>query len=129
MKTSTIDGVIATATGLPFSGVVLAQKRDKPLALRSPTPCTLASGWHLGARMLVPHLETQEHLDLCYGYGVWLRRSGQGIESYYVEGEDPGVQFVSATYPQSGAQIAMLGNSDLDIIPLFRKIEELALSY
>lgn len=79
------------------------------------------------AKMLTPHLETEEHPDLCYGYGVWLRRNGQDGESYYVEGEDPGVQFVSAAYPQAGAQITMIGNSDLDIIPLFRKIEMLVL--
>ncbi len=50
--------------------------------------------------MLAAHAAARGHrTPTHYGYGVWITEDPVGTPVYYVEGWDPGVAFLSASYP------------------------------
>jgi CubicO group peptidase (beta-lactamase class C family) len=54
-----------------------------------------------------------------YGYGVWMMRSSRGTPIYYVEGWDPGVAFLSASYPEENLVITIIRNTDRTVWRIF----------
>lgn len=64
------------------------------------------------ARMLTAHWRTDpERDDGHYGYGLWIRQRDGRPVSFAMEGEDPGVAFSSAYFPDSGVLCSLLGNT------------------
>ena len=71
--------------------------------------------------MLTPHVPVSQDGISQYGLGIWINDIAP-IRCYYVTGEDPGVNFYSAIYPESNLQITILGNSNDAVWPLSRVI-------
>jgi len=78
--------------------------------------------------LLAPHVRVGENLS--YGHGVWIGTRGeQGapskIRRFSLMGEDPGVNFSSAVYPEAGIRTAILTNAGKAGHRIARKISEL----
>lgn len=58
--------------------------------------------------LLTPHVHC--HKNEFYGYGIWIRKSENRIFKYHVMGYDPGVNFHSAWYPDSGILSVITSN-------------------
>ena len=62
-------------------------------------------------RMTYPHVPTDPDGSGQYGYGIWIKQHADNL-SYYVVGEDPGVEFYSGYYPDLQLQITLLSNTN-----------------
>jgi len=71
--------------------------------------------------MLRPQTEVSQDGVTRYGLGIWINDIAP-VRCYYVTGEDPGVNFYSAIYPEENLQITILGNSNDAVWPLMRVI-------
>jgi CubicO group peptidase (beta-lactamase class C family) len=81
----------------------------------------------LTEKLLYPHIAAEsegEHRH--YGYGVWMIKPNNTVVSYYVEGWDPGVAFISAFNPQKETLITIIGNTNKPLWPIFQRIMESA---
>lgn len=61
--------------------------------------------------MLTPHARVSQDGLTQYGLGIWINDITP-LRCYYVTGEDPGVNFYSAVYPDAQLQITLLGNTN-----------------
>ena len=80
------------------------------------------------ADLLSPHAKVGDNLS--YGYGVWIGMRGEPgasskIRRFSLMGEDPGVNFSSAVYPEAGIRTAILANAGRVGHRIARKISEL----
>jgi CubicO group peptidase (beta-lactamase class C family) len=73
------------------------------------------------SEMLKPQVAVSEDGLSQYGLGIWMNDIAP-TRCYYVTGEDPGVNFYSAVYPEAGLMITLLGNSNDAVWPLSRVI-------
>jgi len=58
-----------------------------------------------------------------YGFGVWLKRVGESAHHPYIQGEDPGVSFISRYDPQRGRRVHIVSNQGDDVWALAAQIE------
>ncbi len=58
-----------------------------------------------------------------YGYGVWLRKSGEDTYIPYIQGCDPGVSFVSTYDRVSRSSVTIVSNYGCNVWAIRRKIE------
>lgn len=72
----------------------------------------------LRAHVEVPDQQSPTH----YGYGVWMTRCGRGSPIHYVEGWDPGVAFLSASYPEKDLVVTIARNSNRSVWRVFNEI-------
>ncbi len=56
----------------------------------------------------------QVHGNTYYGYGVWLLQMGDSCQCF-VQGSDPGVNFMSMVCPQQDIRFAVFSNSNRDV--------------
>ncbi len=71
--------------------------------------------------MLTPHARVSRDGMTQYGLGIWINDIAP-MRCYYVTGEDPGVNFYSAIYPDAQLQITLLGNTNDAIWEMVRII-------
>ncbi|MHB8133654.1 MAG: serine hydrolase domain-containing protein [Anaerolineaceae bacterium] len=71
--------------------------------------------------MLKPNVPVSQDGISQYGLGIWINDIAP-TRCYYVTGEDPGVNFYSAVYPEVNLQITILGNSNDAVWPLSKVI-------
>jgi CubicO group peptidase (beta-lactamase class C family) len=71
--------------------------------------------------MLEPQIKVSTEGSTQYGLGVWINDITP-FRCYYVTGEDPGVNFYSAFYPEIKLQITLLGNSEGPVWPMSKII-------
>lgn len=71
--------------------------------------------------MLTPQTKVSQDGSTQYGLGIWINNIAP-LPCYYVTGEDPGVNFYSAVYPEVQLQITLLGNSNDAIWPMSKII-------
>jgi CubicO group peptidase (beta-lactamase class C family) len=57
-----------------------------------------------------------------YGYGVWITRDSRESPVHYVEGWDPGVAFLSASYPDTETVATIAMNSNRSVWQVFDSI-------
>ena len=72
--------------------------------------------------VLRPHETVNETVE--YGYGIWMKNSGNKLVKYYVMGYDPGVSFHSAFYPKSNTTLVVASNESegpFEIVQAFEK--------
>lgn len=72
--------------------------------------------------LLKPYISTGD--DGYYGYGIWIKKSEDQIFKYHLMGDDPGVCFRSAIYPEIGLEIVILGNKEYGSV-INREFEKL----
>ncbi|MEK3977183.1 serine hydrolase domain-containing protein [Psychrobacillus sp. FSL K6-1267] len=72
--------------------------------------------------LLYPHVQEQD--DDYYGYGVWIKKSGNNINKYHVMGYDPGVSFHSAYYPAQQIKLAVCSNKSKGAFAMLKVIEQ-----
>jgi len=65
-----------------------------------------------------------ESEDRYYGYGVWMIKRNDTVATYYVEGWDPGVAFISAFDPESETLITIIGNTNKPVWPIYEGIKD-----
>ena len=70
------------------------------------------------------HPYVQEQGDDYYGYGVWMKKSGNTITKYHVMGYDPGVSFHSAYYPAKQINLAICSNKSKGAFAMMKAIEQ-----
>jgi CubicO group peptidase (beta-lactamase class C family) len=73
--------------------------------------------------LLRAHIEVKR--DPCpthYGYGVWIMEDPRGSPVHYVEGWDPGVAFLSASYPGKETVVTIARNSNRSVWHVFNRI-------
>ena len=74
-------------------------------------------------KLLYPHIAAgSEGKDRHYGYGVWMIKPEGGAATYYVEGWDPGVAFLSAFHPESETLMTIIGNTNKPVWPMYEGI-------
>ncbi len=73
------------------------------------------------AEMLSPQTMVGRDGGTQYGLGLWINDAA-AVRCYYVTGEDPGISFYSAIYPEVQLQITLLGNSNDAIWPMSKII-------
>lgn len=84
----------------------------------------LLGGTLLGAkkveRLVQPHsaIDSTEDDGACYGYGLWLPRSGGTVARYSCSGADPGVAFFSSCYLAQQVDLTVLGNTEAAAWPM-----------
>jgi CubicO group peptidase (beta-lactamase class C family) len=68
----------------------------------------------LSREMTEVMLKPQVHVnnDVYYGYGIWIKKKGDKIFKYYLTGSDPGVDFLSSVYPESGLEVTVVCNRE-----------------
>ena len=71
--------------------------------------------------ILKPHSKPGREENIFYGLGIWIYDSAV-VRYYYLTGEDPGVDFYSACYPDQNIQFTVLGNSNGPTWPLSKVI-------
>nr|WP_306770699.1 GNAT family N-acetyltransferase [Isachenkonia alkalipeptolytica] len=71
---------------------------------------------------LKAHATVQE--EFCYGYGIWVQTKGDQVYKYMIMGEDPGVNFRSSYYPDTGWEVTVLCNREYGADDLSIWIEE-----
>ena len=59
-----------------------------------------------------------------YGYGVWLRKSGEDTYIPYIQGCDPGVSFVSTYDPMTGSSLTVVSNYGCDVWAIRRTFSQ-----
>lgn len=57
-----------------------------------------------------------------YGYGVWLRKANGGTLTPYIQGQDPGVSFISSYDTVNNVEITAVSNKGDDVWSLRREI-------
>lgn len=57
-----------------------------------------------------------------YGYGVWITQDSQGTPIPYVEGWDPGVAFLSASFPGRKAVLTIACNTNYSVWRIFDEL-------
>lgn len=83
----------------------------------------------LTEKLLQPHIAAEgEDTDRYYGYGVWVVKRDDAIVTYYLEGWDPGVAFISAFHPKGEILITIIGNTNKPVWPIFNRIMEAMMS-
>ncbi len=83
----------------------------------------------LTEKLLWPHIAADgEDIDRYYGYGVWMVTRDDAAVTYYVEGWDPGVAFISAFHPKGEVLITIIGNTNRPVWPIFNRIMEAMMS-
>lgn len=60
--------------------------------------------------LLKPHVFCVN--DCYYGYGLYIIKRETGIYKYFLMGGDPGVNFISASYPKEKIEVTVLCNRD-----------------
>jgi CubicO group peptidase (beta-lactamase class C family) len=76
--------------------------------------------------LLQPHVDAEtQRWPTQYGYGVWITRDTRGARINCVEGWDPGVAFLSATYPGTGVVITIALNHNRSVWKIFEEIAPL----
>ncbi|MEO3944595.1 serine hydrolase [Gorillibacterium sp. CAU 1737] len=74
-------------------------------------------------QLLAPH--AHEGGEDYYGYGIWIKRDGDGaIRKYHVMGYDPGVSFHSAYYPMDGRKVIVCSNQSSGAFAIMKAVEE-----
>jgi CubicO group peptidase (beta-lactamase class C family) len=73
------------------------------------------------AEMIAPQAKVSEDGVYQYGLGLWINDVAPE-RFYYVVGDDPGVNFLSGVYPNSGLQITLLANGNDVLWPLHKVI-------
>jgi CubicO group peptidase (beta-lactamase class C family) len=77
-------------------------------------------------KLLYPHIAAEsEGRNKSYGYGVWMIKRNDSVVTYYVEGWDPGVAFVSAFSPENETLITIIANTNKPVWPIYDRIIEL----
>lgn len=71
--------------------------------------------------MLKPHAWPGSEDNISCGLGIWNDQVNDN-RFYYLTGEDPGVDFYSACYPELNLQVTILGNSNGPAWPLSKVI-------
>lgn len=74
-------------------------------------------------RLLTPYINTDDHYDRFYGYGVWIDIHDSNITKYHVMGYDPGVSFHSAYYPKSDKITVVCSNKSEGAFDVFKALE------
>lgn len=74
------------------------------------------------ARMLSRKSGSAE--DGYYGYGVWLKHSGEGICQPYFQGCDPGVSFITAYQPEDEMFVTIVSNFGNNVWRMLREIRQ-----
>jgi hypothetical protein len=78
------------------------------------------------AALLQPHLDAKtRRWPTQYGYGVWITRDTRGERINCVEGWDPGVAFLSATYPGEDVVVTIALNNNRSVWKIFEEIAPL----
>lgn len=77
--------------------------------------------------MLTAQVATRSEPGYAYGLGVW-RNTVMGTPCWYVVGEDPGVQMVSALFPEAGVLMHMLSNIDAPAWDVYFALRKAALT-
>ncbi len=73
--------------------------------------------------LLHPHVDaTGDCRATQYGYGVWMRQGTGGSPIHYVEGWDPGVAFLSASYPENDLVVTVACNAQRSVWRIFDAI-------
>lgn len=73
--------------------------------------------------MLRPHVAVPGgRPNTSYGYGVWMTQDSQGAPIHYVEGWDPGVAFLSASFPGRRAALTIACNSNYSAWRIFDEL-------
>lgn len=62
--------------------------------------------------------------DVYYGYGIWIIKREDKIYKYYLQGEDPGVTFISSIYPSEKMVFSLLGNKEFGSFGISKVFEE-----
>jgi CubicO group peptidase (beta-lactamase class C family) len=79
--------------------------------------------------MFHPHVQTEPDAPQSwYGYGLWITRQEDKIQSYAIIGEDPGVTCYSTYFPASGRLFTLLGNLVPNAWAMVRALRPLLLS-
>jgi CubicO group peptidase (beta-lactamase class C family) len=73
--------------------------------------------------MLKPHATVGTEGITNYGLGIWMNDITP-FHCFYLTGEDPGINFYSAVYPQTDLQITILGNSNGPTRPMHKIIRD-----
>lgn len=60
--------------------------------------------------LLTPHMHQQN--DCYYGYGLYVIKRKEDIYKYFLMGGDPGVEFMSAVYPNKDIEVIVMCNRD-----------------
>ena len=63
------------------------------------------------AEVLKSHAKPGGEDNISYGLGIWICEAA-AIRCYYLTGEDPGVDFYAACYPDQNLQFTVFGNSN-----------------
>lgn len=77
----------------------------------------------LKEKMLHPYTAMKyEGSNVFYGLGIYIIKAEDSPIQYYIIGGDPGVEFFSIYRPEPERAITIIGNTDMNIWPLFCKI-------
>lgn len=79
---------------------------------------------HMTQQLLTPYINTDEHYDRFYGYGVWIDQKNEVISKYHVMGYDPGVSFHSAYYPLQSSISVVCVNQSEGAFDIFKMLQE-----
>lgn len=74
-------------------------------------------------QLLAAHSHDPES-DLKYGLGVWITEKNGNVYKYHVMGYDPGVNFRSAYYPDTGHTLVVASNASDGAFEMMQTIEE-----
>lgn len=83
----------------------------------------LLSGKLLSKDMVSDMLSNHSKAEECYGYGIWLKRHGDGFIPYF-QGSDPGVSFLSSYNLQKELLIVLVSNYGDNVWKLHKTINE-----
>ncbi len=77
-------------------------------------------------KLLNPYIEVHgKRNDIFYGYGIYVIKKQDQIKAYFITGEDPGVDFLSAVYPDIKLTFMVMANTNKNPWPLLEEIETL----
>jgi CubicO group peptidase (beta-lactamase class C family) len=61
-------------------------------------------------KLLNPNIHQKN--DCYYGYGLYVIKKKNGIYKYFLMGGDPGAEFMSSVYPNTGIEVVVICNRD-----------------
>lgn len=73
--------------------------------------------------LLKPHVQIND--DIYYGYGLYMKNTGNRVEKYILMGYDPGYNFRSVYYPDDEFAIVVCSNKSDGAFDVIREIESL----
>lgn len=73
--------------------------------------------------LLTPHVAVKN--ERYYGYGIWIDQTDGEVSKYHVMGYDPGVNFHSASYPQSKAILVVCSNESSGAFGVMKEVEKI----